>query len=141
MGIPVRPGTLQHFRLHLLQYLSRLRLQFVQRYLNLLPRITAADHTPVRLDVLRPDLHTDRNSPHLLLGELPAGTLIRIVHFHPKAAKPVSQLVSLIQHAFFFLLNRNDHDLYRCDPGRQYQARVVAVYHDQRTDQARGCAP
>ena len=142
MAVAVCSCSLQHFLLHGLQDLGCLGLQILQSYLGLLSGITAADHTLACLDILRPDLHTNRITSHLSLCELEAGGLVTVIYLDTEILRQaVSQLIRLVENAFLFLHNGHNADLDRCYTGRNHQTFVITVYHDQCADQTGGHTP
>ncbi|GFI57721.1 hypothetical protein IMSAG025_01161 [Muribaculaceae bacterium] len=130
-----------HAYLDIFQDLSHGLLQFIQHDFHFLPVIPAANHAFIGLNILRSDFHTDRNPPHLLLGEFPSGALIRIVHLHPEPSQSIFQFKGFIQYPFLLLLNRNNHHLGRGNFRRQYQPGIIPMHHNNRSDDTCGHPP
>ena len=142
MAVAVCSCSLQHFLLHGLQDLGCLGLQILQSYLGLLSGITAADHALACLDVLRADLHTDGITSHFSLCKLEAGGLVAVIYLDTEIlCQTVSQLIRLVENAFLFLHNGYNADLDGCHTGRDHQAFVITMYHDQCPDQTGGHTP
>ena len=129
-----------HIILHLLQHLPCYLRQLSESYNSLLTGVAAYQNALTGLDILRSDLNTQRDSAHLLLAELPARALVGIIYLYLEACllQLAAQLLGLLQNAFLVLGDRDDHDLRGRDAGRQYQAAVVAVYHDDCADDTSG---
>ena len=142
MAVTMCSCSLQHFLLHGLQDLGCLGLQILQSDFDLLSGITTADHALACLDILRPDLHTNRITSHLSLCELEAGGLVTVIYLDTEILRQaVSQLIRLVENAFLFLHNGYNADLDGCHTGRDHQAFVITMYHDQCTDQTGGHTP
>ena len=142
MGVAVCARTLEHVALDGLEKLRELFLDLVERDNDLLAGVAANKDCLVVGKILGTDLDTDRNTAHLLLGELEAGRLVGVVHLDADICrKTVAKSVSGVENAFLLLLDRNDHRLNRCYQRRKHEAGVVAVHHDDGTDHSRGHAP
>ena len=143
MGIPMLSCLLQHIALHGGQHLAYLLCQLRQGNYDLLAGIATDNHSLICLDILRSNLDTYRDTLHLLLRELPARALVRIVYLHLKACLQQGglQLVSLIQNTFLMLGNGDNHHLGRRDPRRQNQSAVIAVNHDDSSNQTGSHTP
>ena len=141
MGVPVGLRLLKQVMLNLIQQFFHLLVDLIQRHHRLLMGISAHQHCLAVLNISRADFHADRNSSHLRLAELPARALVGVVHFHPEIGQSLLQLKCLVQHARLLLLNGNDHHLYGSDGRGKHQTVVVAVNHDDGSDQTGGHAP
>ena len=97
------------------------------------------------LDILGPDLNSERHPAHLPLGELPARPLVAFVEHHAHAGRleRVSNLFGAGQDGLAPVVpaDRHDDDLIRSDARRQDQAAVIAVDHDDRANEPGRDAP
>ena len=95
------------------------------------------------LDITRTDLETEREALHLVLGKLPTGAVVGDVDLSANTSllKHLVQLGCLVDNARLVCCNRDNNQLEGSDLRRQYQTLVVAVGHDDRTDQTSGYAP
>ena len=139
-------GVLSRAVVHILmngdQQLFDIFGQFAERHERLFTGVAAHNDALVFLDILGTDLNADRYAAHFVLGKLPAGGMVGIVEFDAElGCKLLFEFVSLFEHAGLVMGDRDDHYLDGRDLRRQYQAVVVAVYHDQRADHTGGSAP
>ena len=132
MGISVRFCTLKHIVVNRLQKLANLCCNLIQRYRNLLMRITANQNCLIFSNISRSDLDTYRNTAHLGLAELPSRRFVGIIHFDTEVGQNLFYLKCLVQNTLFCLLDRNDHNLGRSYLRRQNQTIIVTMNHDDR---------
>ena len=132
----------QHVFLHLVKHFGKLWFDLVKRNKNLFSRIAAHNHCLVLFDIFRSDLDSGWDSLNFLFTELPSRTLVGIVYFYFIIfRKALSDLFCFFENSFFFLHDRHDHRLYRCDFRRQHESWIVAVDHNDRPDNTCGHAP
>src|SRR5690606_2793306 len=119
---------------------------------GLLAQLLAVDRTPDEDELLlrhvtRTDLDPERHALALPLVELRARRhpLPRIeVHTHAVVPERLLRVLRLLENERPFLvppIDRDDHDLVRREAGRDDQAGVVPVRHDQAADQPGRDAP
>ena len=137
--------TVIHILLDSGEKVSYLLRQLVNTHLHLFRGITPYHNAYSVFDVSGSNLHTKRNAAHLLLREFKARALIRVIHLHAEVGQHIPKLISLLQHTFLALLNRNNANLRRRNLRRNNQTAVVSVHHNHRTDyagrHAPGCLP
>ena len=106
-------------------------------------RISAHEHHLARLDVARADLDAQGNALHLPLVELPAGAVVGDVCVGADARRLQFRLEvgGGFQDARLFGGDGDDDRLHGRDHGRDDQPALVAVRHDERTDEARRYPP
>ena len=135
--------TFQHIILHSFQCFANFSSQFIQCNYLFFSGVTANDYCLTCFNILRTDFHTKRNTTDFLFTELPAGALVGIVYFYfiTSFNQAALQFSCFFQYACFMLSDGNNHNLNRCNSGRQYQTAVITVNHDDRTDDACGHTP
>ena len=103
------------------QQLLNLGFQLCQGDEDLLAGVPAADAALALLHVLGPDLHTQGDAFHLVLGGLPAHGLVAVVHLGPDARRfqAVQQGGGGVQHALLVLGHGDDDGLDGGDAGGQ----------------------
>ena len=117
-------------------------LQVVQRDKLLFPVITADQNTLVFLDIFWPNLQTQRNTLHLILGKFPSGRIFTVIQFDAEFfLQTVIKLPRFFQYAFLVLGYRYNHNLDRRNFRRKHQAVIVAVHHNDGAYHAGGYAP
>ena len=141
MGLTVCQCALVHIVLDGIEQFSNLLTDLLQGNSGLLMGIAANQNSLACLNILRSDLHADRNTAHLRFSEFPSRALVGVIHLHTVSGQHGFDLGRLLQNAFLRLLDRNDHHLNRCDSRWQHEAVVIAVYHDDAADQTGAHAP
>ena len=126
-----------------LQQLLHGALQLRQGDEGLFTGVAAGDAALTLLHVLGADLHTQGHALHLILGELPAGGLVAVVHADADAcgAQAVAQGGGGLQHALLVLGDGDHHHLGGSDHRGQHQTVVVAVGHNDGADEPGRRAP
>ena len=129
--------------MHRVQELPDGLLQPVQGRAHLLAGVPAGNDALALLHVLGADLHPEGHALHLILGELPAGGVVGIVHpgADARLLQPVPEGRGGVQHAGLVRRHGDDHRLDGSHPGGQDQAVVVSVGHDDAADHPGGHAP
>ena len=113
----------------------------------LLAVVTRGQHAGVVRHVAGAQLDADRHALALPLGVLPAGAhVVAVVDLHEPdgGLEHLLEFLGLGQHQVAALVvapDGHDHGLALGHLGRDHQAGVVAVAHDQRADQPRAHAP
>ena len=130
-----------HILLHLCQGLLHFICQVVQSNRYLLVGIAAHQNGLSCLNILRADLHTQRNALHLAVRELVARSAVGIIYLHTEGGQSLLHILRSGKDAFLLHLNRNDHHLGGRHIRRKNQSVVIAVHHDDGADHAGGHAP
>ena len=143
MCISVSPCLLKHILLDIIKKVCNHCFQLIEITLYLLTIVTTTEDTLAVLNISGSNLYTNRDSSHLLLRELPARSLVGIVNLNSDSCLTQSllELIGLIKYSFLLLLDRNNHNLSRCNLRRQHETRVVTVNHDHGTDKTGCCTP
>src|SRR6266404_8885609 len=109
--------------------------------------VAASQHGSLFGDVFRPQFHAQGNAAHFPIVEFPAGALAFAL-IERDANVSFCQLRLQFARRFkdgclllIRLENWDNHGLVRRELGRQYQPLVVAVHHDDRSNDARGKTP
>ena len=110
-----------------------------ERFAYLARQIAPREDDRALIDVLRADFDAQRNTAHFPVVELKAGRLLPIVStLTPTVSLAVcAQLFDDVTR-FFVVVLEDGHDdgLNRRESGRQDQALIVAVHHDDGADHA-----
>ena len=143
MLVQVLLGPLVHAVVHQLQLLGHRGLQLFQLDHGLLAVVPAHQHALTVFQIPGAALYPQGHALHLVLGALPAHGVVGVVHLHPIAGshQPIPDGGSALQNALLVLGDGQHHHLNGGHLGRQHQAVVVAVGHDDAADEPGGHAP
>ena len=142
VSITVSTSFLEDIFLDVFQHILYALNDTVEAYVLLLQGITAHDFDGVVLQVTATHSQTNRNTLQLIVSELEARTLGRVViilHGDAQLAELVDdrlQLSSNLSQLLVALVDRNDNHLDRSQLWRQYQTVIIAVNHDEGTHQS-----
>ena len=136
-------GLVVHLLLHQFKLLGGLGLHVLELDGDLLAVGAAHQDALAVLQISRAALHPQGHALHLILGALPAHGVVGLVGLHPEAGllEPLLQRRRALEDAGLVLGDGQDDDLDGSDLGREHQAVVVAVGHDNRADHPGGAAP
>ncbi len=139
--ISLCPG--EHAVVHSGELLGNCLLQIFQLDHDLFPVGTANDDALALFQITGTAFHTKGHTLHLILGALPAHRVVGVVQLGTETGldQAVLQRICCIQNAGLVLGNGQDHHLGGSDLGRQHQAVVVAVGHDDAADETGGHTP
>lgn len=142
-ALHARLGAQIQILLNVVEQRSNRSLRAFQGSFRLLMRIAAGKKKFPRLQIARAELDPHGNALHLPLVELPAGGIVRIVerNAHARFGKPTFQGAARFEHAGLFGSDGHDDRLHGRDDGRQHEAALIAVRHDDAADEAGGDAP
>ncbi len=119
---------------------------FADGHVHLFVLVAAGGDDVPGLEVAGTHFHAHARALQLPVVEFKARRfLFAVVHLHAHALRlqVTGKLVGGLQHglALFAPADGNDHHLHGRELGRQHQAPVIAVHHQQRANQARADAP
>ena len=136
MLLPVLERLVKQRLLYLVEQLRHDGRQVLKLYDGLLAVVAADQYALAVLDVARADLQAKREALHLVLGELPARAVLREVDLNADTGllERLVQLICLVHDARLVCRDRDDNELEGRNLGRQHQALVVAVGHDDSAD-------
>ena len=142
VSITVSTSLLEDILLDVFQHILYALYDAVEAYVLLLQGITTHNLDGVVLQVTATHSQTYRNTLQLIVSELEARTLCRVViilHGDAQLAELVDdrlQLSSNLRQLLVALVDRNDNHLDRSQLWRQYETVIIAVNHDEGTHQS-----
>ena len=131
--LSILKGAVIHILMDSNEQLFDVFTKSVEGYKRLFASIAADNYALVLFDILRADFNSYGHALHLVLRELPAGSVITVVKLYSKALfELVLKGVSLVEHALLMLGDGDNRNLNGRDLRRQNKSVVVAVNHNQR---------